>query len=371
MGRLFWKFFLFLWLAQVVTSMGVGLTIWLAHPHRDWPPSPPPTYGHRPPPAAGQQPPPPPLRGLVIPIVAASLVSLVFAALLAWYFARPIRTLRTAFADVAAGRLQTRIGTAMEKRNDELSNLGGDFDRMTERLQSALDGQRRLFHDVSHELRSPLARLQAVADLMRQQPERAGELIARIERDTTRMDRLVGELLMLARLDVGMAEAPQERIGLAELIGEITDDARLEAETRGCRISATLANGLAVRGNRGLLQRAIENVLRNALRHSPVDGEVVVALNVVGDAARISVADEGSGVAASDLDAIFEPFFRAGDADVFAGYGLGLAITRQVMRVHGGTAEAQNRPEGGLVVTLMLPLVAGKSGSGETTEHPH
>jgi len=370
MGRLFWKFFHFLWLAQVVTSVGVGLAIWLSHPHRDWPPSPPPTYDHRLPPGVEQRP-PPPMRGLVIPIVAGSLVSLVFAALLAWYFARPIRTLRTAFADVAAGRLQTRIGTTMEKRNDELSNLGGDFDRMTERLQSALEGQRRLFHDVSHELRSPLARLQAVADLMRQQPERASEFIVRIERDTTRMDRLVGELLMLARLDAGIAEAPQERIGLAELIGEITDDARLEAETRGCRISAALANGLAVGGNRSLLQRAIENVLRNALRHSPAGGEVAVALNVVGDAARISVADEGGGVAASDLDAIFEPFYRAADADVFAGYGLGLAITRQVMRVHGGTAEAQNRPDGGLVVTLSLPLVTRKIGSGEMNELPH
>lgn len=370
MGRLFWKFFFFFWLAQVVTSLGVGLTIWLTHPQRDWhPPPPPPPHEYRPPPGAERRPPPPrqpPLRGPVIPIIAGSLVSLVFAALLAWYFARPIRTLRSAFADVAAGRLATRIGAAMGKRRDELADLGGEFDRMAERLQGLLEGQRRLFHDVSHELRSPLARLQAAADLMRQQPERAGEFIARIERDTTRMDRLVGELLMLARLDAGMGDAPRERIDLAELVGEIADDARLEAETRSCRIAAALAEDLAVMGNRGLLRRAIENVLRNALRHSPAGGEVAITLQTDGDAASLTIADAGNGVAASDLDAIFEPFFRAAGADAFAGYGLGLAITRQVMRVHGGTARAENRPGGGLVVTLRLPLAAGKVGARGT-----
>jgi len=190
MGRLFWKFFFIFWLAQVVTTVGVGVAVWLAHPAFG-PGSgafdggaPPPSALNGadrlplplPPPPAGESGPrhlPPP----VIPFLAGSIVSLLFAVLLAWYFARPIRSLRAAFESVAGGKLETRIGTSMGRRNDELADLGKDFDHMASRLQNLLEAQRRLLHDVSHELRSPLARLQAAADLMRQQPERGAEFI--------------------------------------------------------------------------------------------------------------------------------------------------------------------------------------------------
>ena len=173
MGRLFWKFFLIFWLAQLVTSIGVGVAIWLEHPVHGAaggmfaggaPPPPPPGVDpalRPPPPQHGWLPPP-------LPILAGSVVSLLFAALLAWYFARPIRNLRAAFESVAGGKLETRIGASMGRRKDELADLGQDFDHMAARLQALLDTQRRLLHDVSHELRSPLARLQAAADLMRQ-----------------------------------------------------------------------------------------------------------------------------------------------------------------------------------------------------------
>ena len=370
MGRLFWKFFFFLWLAQIVTFLGVGVAIWAQHP--DHPESRPPLEGPRPPPPewAGDKPPPPPPgewrdgrpppppRSPLpppLPILAGSLVSLLFAALLAWYFARPIRSLRAAFDDVANGKLDTRIGTAMSTRRDELADLGGNFDRMAERLQNLIEGQRRLLHDVSHELRSPLARLQAAADLMRQQPERAPEFVARIERDTVRMDRLVGELLTLARLDAGMGDTPRETIDLTSLIEEIVEDARVEAESRNCRIELVPTATATVAGNPDLLRRALENVLRNALRHSPSGGCVTISMRAATGLANIAIADTGDGVAASDLEAIFEPFYRAGNTDAFAGYGLGLAITRRVMQVHGGSAQAENRPAGGLVVTLSLP----------------
>jgi two-component system, OmpR family, sensor kinase len=377
MGRLFWKFFFFFWLAQIVTSFGVGIAIWARHPdHPDfrapghhappegWPPPPPDWLGDRPPPpppggwADGRPPPPPPPHSLfppLLPILAGSVVSLLFAALLAWYFARPIRSLRDAFDDVASGKLDTRIGTAMNKRRDELADLGGNFDRMAERLQNLIESQRRLLHDVSHELRSPLARLQAAADLMRQQPERAQEFVARIERDTERMDRLVGELLTLARLDAGMGDTPRETIDLTSLIEEIVEDARVEAETRACRIELAPTVAATVTGNPDLLRRALENVLRNALRHSPSGSCVTVSMRVATGFANIAIADAGEGVAENDLEAIFEPFYRAGNTDAFAGYGLGLAITRRVMQVHGGTVQAQNRPGSGLVVTLSLP----------------
>jgi signal transduction histidine kinase len=307
-----------------------------------------------------------------MPLAAGSLVSLLFAALLAWYFARPLRMLHSAFEAVAGGRLGTRIGPAMGKRRDELADLGGDFDRMAERLQGLLEAQRRLFHDVSHEMRSPLARLQAAADLMRQQPERAGEF----------MDHLVGELLTLARLEADIDDAAREPIDLAELVEEIADDARLEAEARNFRIDLSLVAGPGVTANRDLLRRAIENVLRNALHHSPEGGSVAIALLTEAGQARIVVADSGSGLPAADLEAIFEPFFRAANANSFAGYGLGLAITRRVAQLYGGAVKAENRAAGGLAVTLTLPLghekvmspaepetVSLADGAGGTAEH--
>lgn len=213
MGHLFWKFFLFFWLAQVVTSAGVGITVWLEHSGdrsgdrsgaRFFDGGPPPAPEFRgadrslPPPSLSHPPP------SLVPILAGSLASLFFAAFLAWYFARPIRSLRAAFESVADGKLETRIGASMGHRNDELADLGKNFDHMAGRLQNLIETQRRMLHDVSHELRSPLARLQAAADLMQQQPERGAEFAERIQRDTARMDTLIGELLTLARLDAGM-----------------------------------------------------------------------------------------------------------------------------------------------------------------------
>jgi signal transduction histidine kinase len=410
MGRLFWKFFFFFWLAQFLTSLGVGIAIWAhrpLHPDANRRPVPPqmeraaglgmgpemgrdmgsdmernvgPAGERNPPPDGRDRPPPswlddrlrpPPddgwFRRLIepshprsplpplMPILAGSVVSVIFAALLAWYFSRPIRTLRGAFEAVAAGKLETRIGPAMGTRRDELADLGGEFDHMAERLQGLIEGQRRLLHDVSHELRSPLARLQAAADLMRQQPERATEFFNRIERDTVRMDRLVGELLTLARLDAGMVGTPREILDLGELVAEIADDAQLEAEARHCRIELAQDAGLTVSGNSDLLRRAVENVLRNALRHTPPG--TTVAITTRGDAAqvRIIIADAGPGVPAADLDAIFEPFYRAANTDPFTGHGLGLAITRRVVQLHGGTVSAANQPAGGFVVALSLP----------------
>lgn len=377
LGRLFWKFFFFFWLAQLVTSVGVGISIWLLRPEIHWELPEPPGEG-RPPdnfPGMGGPPPqadmagavagppaprpgPPRQRSLLpplMPILAGSIVSLLFAALLAWYFARPIRNLRAAFEAVAGGRLETRIGDTMGRRRDELSDLGTDFDRMAERLQGLLDGQRRLLHDVSHELRSPLARLQAAADLMRQQPERGADFIERIERDTARMDRLVGELLTLARLDSGMAGKLDQDFDLGEMIHDIADDARIEADPKACRIATALASPLPVRGNPELLHRAIENVVRNAVRHSPRGG--LISIEGQADAEthtlRIGIADAGPGVPDTNLEAIFAPFFRGEGTG--AGYGLGLAITRRVVAAHGGSVNAANRTQGGLRVTIRLP----------------
>ena len=163
----------------------------------------------------------------MLPISIGILASLGFSALLAWYLAKPIRHLRGAFDAAAAGKLDTRIGPRMGRRRDEIADLGRDFDRMAHQLQILLGSQRRLLHDVSHELRSPLARLQAAIGLARQQPEKLDASLDRIERESGRLDELVGELLTLSRLEAGMSGAADEEVDLVELVAGIADDARL------------------------------------------------------------------------------------------------------------------------------------------------
>jgi signal transduction histidine kinase len=378
MGRLFWKFFFFFWLAQFITSLGVGIAIWSLRPEHPFPPPPPlpspfSAQQHAPSGAPESRPlhfidgapyrPPPPPPGLrflppLMPLIAGSIVSLLFAGLLAWYFSRPIRSLRAALVAVAGGRLETRVAAAMGQRQDELADLGQDFDRMAERLQNLVESQRRLLHDVSHELRSPLARLQAAAGLMGQQPERSAELVERIERDTTRMDRLVGELLTLARLDAGTNVDLTEQVALAELIGELVEDVRFEAEAVPCTVELDVSGSLVVCGNGELLRRALENVLRNAVGHSPAGGHVRIAARETAAShyVEITVSDNGPGVPAEMLADIFKPFFRSDAQTAFSGYGLGLAITRSVIEKHSGCVVAVNVDSGGLAMRLLLPV---------------
>lgn len=362
LGRLFWKFFIFLWLAQLATAIGVGVMIWAhrnEHPD-DFPPLPP-THELRletegPSVAMRTRPPPGSIFPPLIPILMGGIVSLIFAWLLAWYFSRPIRTLQNAFEAEAGGKLDTRIGAQMGMRQDELADLGKDFDRMAERLQALVEGQRRLLHDVSHELRSPLARLQAAADLIQQQPERVDEFLERIQRDTGRIDNLVGELLTLARLDAGTDADFRETIDLADLMEDLAEDVRFEAVGKGCRLDLALESKLIVTGNIEMLRRAFENVLRNAVRHTPEGTSITVVGKHVQGFAAVEVIDAGTGVADTDLETIFEPFYRAANSKPFEGYGLGLTIARQVMKLHGASVEAKNLQAGGFAVTLRLPL---------------
>jgi signal transduction histidine kinase len=247
----------------------------------------------------------------------------------------------------------------MENRHDELSALGKGFDSMAERLQALVEGQQRLLHDVSHELRSPLARLQAAMDLLQQQPDRTSYFIARMERESKRMDRLVGELLTLARLDAGMFETQEEVFDLNEVIEAIAEDAAFEAQTKQRQVMVETTQPLSVKGNPDLLHRAIENIVRNALRHSPEGGLITISAKLASKKKRLSlvISDEGDGVPKDEIKSIFEPFFRSAKADRFTGYGLGMAITRQIVETHNGVVRAENARQGGLVVTIELPIV--------------
>lgn len=467
MGRLFWKFFIFLWLAQLTSATGVGVLIWLksqapqstapvvdvsppARFHlsaaaatlrhggiaalrdlldeRSKEPGPPvfvldeaqqeirgraiapdvlaqirqlatdpatgseggsgvevvlaadgqryalfvpphkrpgpPGAGHEaggPPDSPAQPPPPhPPHFPPLLPIVAGVLVSFIFAALLAWYFSKPIRSLRAAFDAAAEGRLEQQLAPAMGSRRDELADLGHDFDRMTQRLKTLMDSQQRLLHDVSHELRSPLARLQAAIGLVRQQPERSADLLSRIERESERMDHLVDELLTLSRVEAGMAGRLDQTVELGELLAGVIEDAAFEAEARDCQVRFVASEHATVKGNAELLHRALDNVVRNAVKHSP-DGtaiEISLALDVLRQRVVIQVGDQGSGVTGSDLGLIFEPFFRGQSKHSADSHGLGLAIAQRVVVAHGGQIAAENRATGGFMISISLPLLA-------------
>ena len=296
-----------------------------------------------------------------VPIAAATLASLLFAVLLAWYFSRPIRALRLAFEAAAGGDLAPRFGNVAGKRSTELNDLGRDFDRMTARLRSLIDGQTRLLHDVSHELRSPLARLQAAIGLAHQQPDKLAASLVRIERESVRMDKLVGELLTLSRLEAGALDAAQEEIGMAELLEQIAGDAHYEAACQGRSVALHVEADAVVTGQPDLLARAIENVVRNAIKHSGDGGAVQLEMTPLPESRqlRIRVLDDGPGVAEADLQAIFQPFFRSSSASA-DGHGLGLAIARQVVQAHGGSIKVANRPQGGLCVEIVLPLAEQK-----------
>ena len=286
---------------------------------------------------------------------------------LARYLTSPVVRLREATRKLAAGDLSARAGTAWGgvKRRDEISQLVRDFDAMAERLEGLVKAQGRLLNDISHELRSPLARLNVALGLARQRtgPEAQASL-QRIDMEAERLNELIGRLLTIARLESREDRSGLVPIDLDDLVSEVANDAEFEAQNRGCRVKTTLAGDCVVMGNPSLLRSAIENVIRNATRYTPEGTAVQVDLRCVGDpnspVAILQVADSGPGVPEEALDKLFEPFYRIDDSRVrkTGGVGLGLAITKRAVRLHGGSVRALNRPEGGLLVEIKLPLVA-------------
>ena len=316
------------------------------------------------------------------PLMAGAVASLFFAALLAWYFSKPIRHLRAAFEEAARGHLDTRVGNAIGSRRDELADLGRDFDSMAGRLGNLMRGQTRLLHHVSHELRSPLARLQMAIGLARQSPEKIASSLDRIERESERMDKLVGELLELSRLESGVTSIDREEVDVSELLKSIVEDARFEAEAMFGSSSTDSASSRPViqlneaarfilRGQPELLHRAIENIIRNALKYSPPEGTISIDSSQAKEGVmRLLICDEGEGVPESELQSIFQPFVRGSTATNADGHGVGLAIAKQVVVAHGGTIVAKNltgnaqnlddneRAKKGFALEIQLPYLA-------------
>jgi two-component system sensor histidine kinase CpxA len=299
------------------------------------------------------------LRLLVVLVIGG-----IFCYWLARYLTTPLLKLRTTTNELAEGNLGARVASKLVKRRDEVGQLGSDFNVMAERLESMVKAQQRLLGDISHELRSPLARLGVALGLARQRSgvEAYGAL-DRIERESDNLNEMISQLLTLTRLESGTDGRKRTEVDLAALVREVADDADFEARSVNRSVQVVSSDDCSINGVEELLRSAVENVVRNAVRYTPEGTAVEVALRKQNGGsdnfAVISVRDRGKGVPEDALKRIFRPFYRTEDArdrQSGGGTGLGLAITERAVRMHGGSVQAVNAVGGGLSVEMRLNL---------------
>jgi two-component system, OmpR family, sensor histidine kinase CpxA len=288
-----------------------------------------------------------------------SVTGVVFCYLISRYLTKPLSKLGEAAAKIAEGRLETRVDSSLTRRRDEIADLARNFDRMAERIEALITGQRRLLGDVSHELRSPLSRLIVALGLAKQgPPEEAVENLERIGLEARRLDTLIGQLLALTRIDSGLDRESPAPFDLTDLVQEVANDGEFEARARNRSVVIQHADACRVNGFEDLLRSAVENVVRNAIRHTAEGTAVEISLHVADSRALLRVKDLGAGVPENMLSEIFLPFGRVANGNP-DGAGLGLAIAERAVTVHEGTIRALNAPKGGLIVEIDLPLVPG------------
>lgn len=346
--KLFWKILLSFWLVAVTT---IGVTVLVSRPLDDSEGS----YAQR-----G----PPPDRFVRLSIAIVSTFGIGF--LLARALSARLERIRGAAEKLAAGDLTARVGSPPARRHDEIDVLGREFDRMAEALERSVEAQRQLVHDVSHELRAPLARLQVAAGLVRKHSGPEGQsALDRIDQEVEALAELYEELLSLARLEARPPGAASTAVRLDVLLENVGEDVSFSHEPRRACIEIEATEPLSVSGDARLLGRAFENVLRNALLHTPDETKVVVSIAEDGPHAVVTVRDQGPGVPEDQLERIFQPFVRIDDArsDERGGTGLGLAIVERCITAHGGTVRAHNLREGGLAVEMRIPRHDAKESS--------
>lgn len=322
--------------------------------------------------AAGKRPPLPPFwfhpLFLMLSVVFTSMAS---SLLLAWYFAAPVRQLEQALAALPKEQWRTQLGGAITERKDEFGKLARSFNQMAKSVYLAILSQRRLLHDVSHELRSPLARLQILIGLARQQPEDFAAALDKVEAEAMRLDALVGEILTFSRLESGEVSLQQHQVNVTEMLESICDDGQLEAAAQHKQLQLAMLPQIWVQADAEMLYRAFENVIRNAIKYTLPDTLVLVRAEILditqqsaaanGQPAmvRIWVDDDGPGVPDAELELLFQPFFRSHKHS--DGVGLGLSIAKRAVQTCGGTIVAQNRLDHqgqrlGLRLCISLPL---------------
>lgn len=299
-------------------------------------------------------------QGTALRLAAAALISAVISFFLARSLATPLEHMRRASREIAAGELSTRVGPKVGKRQDEIGQLAADFDNMATRLQAMQVANQRLLQDVSHELRSPLARLSVALEIARKKgPGPVASEIDRIALESERLETLVNDVLGLLRETSESVRKLDEDFDLTELLNDLVDIANYEVPEGKPGIAWQPGEPVPFRGDRELLWRAAENLVRNALRHTDPDRGIEVGLDTSRRKSRIyiTVRDYGHGVPDSELEKIFEPFYRVQESRDrgSGGHGLGLSIAATAVRRHGGEITARNAADKGLIVRISLP----------------
>lgn len=302
-----------------------------------------------------------PWAGLTIRLTIAIFISGLICYFLSVYLTQPLRSLRMAAKSIATGKLNTRVGHFKGHNRDEIAELSGEFDRMAEQLENMVNSKERLLQDISHELRSPLARLQIAIELGRKKSSANAESdFSRMEEECRRLNTLIGEILEYARLDKSVNELYRTKVNLPELLEHIIHDANFEVGEKKAKFINNLSLSDDLYLDERLIHRAIENILRNSLRYSPIDKQVFIILSLSIDKKLIyiDIEDNGPGVPEEQLEIIFSPFYRVDKSreKKTGGYGLGLSIAQQAVFLHDGYIQAHNRENGGLLVRISLPI---------------
>ncbi len=300
-----------------------------------------------------------------------TLFSAIICLLIAHYLAKPIERLRDATHELARGNLDIRAGENLGNRQDEIADLVRDFDSMAGELRNQIQSERNLLSGVSHELRSPIARIRLALALARHADEREqAEMLDRIEQDTVQLDSMLERILIVARLESGQQKPKFESIALNDVVDDVLHDAKFEAAATGATISYQSGGEVKLNGDVGMLHSAIENVVRNAIFYSGKNGRISVMLFSSERGAVISVRDNGPGVPEDALPLLFKPFYRVDDSrgTTTGGMGLGLAIVRNAVAAHGGTVTARNVAPHGLEVEIRLPVAPTTPGRRSSAE---
>ncbi|TCS44008.1 ATP-binding protein [Reinekea marinisedimentorum] len=294
---------------------------------------------------------------LTLALIISGLMSL----LLTWSLVRPIEKLRQSVRGLARGELDSRAGVSVSRRQDEIGELGRDFDDMATRLEDLVSAQQRLLSNVSHELRSPLTRLQVAMGIVRQKaPEGLDRALDRIERETDRLEHMIAQILKLSRFENDMHQADWQTLEVDDIIRKVVEDARFEAQPRNIKINDHILKGVRIKADAQLLHSTFDNVIRNALRFTPADGTITVTMTQTDNRLLVGISDQGPGVPEDKLERLFDPFYRLDQTN--SGAGLGLNIALQAVQLHGGKIEAFNNKPTGLNVIIELPLNSVRGG---------
>jgi two-component system sensor histidine kinase CpxA len=288
-------------------------------------------------------------------VVFALVVSGLMSLILSWSIVRPLEKLRTTTKALASGTLDARAGSSVSRRSDEIGELGRDFDDMASRIEKLVAAQKRLLGNVSHELRSPLTRLQVAMGIVRQKsPPELDKALNRIERESDRLENLIAQILKLSRFENDMLHVEFQKVDFSELVAKVVEDARFESSTRAVTITDDLVENCTLFADPQLMHSIVDNVLRNALRFSPENGELRVEMTHTKKQISLYIIDQGPGVPDDKLARLFDPFYRLDQTNTGAGLGLNIAL--QAVQLHNGKITASNNKDGGLTVEILLPL---------------